>query len=105
MSAHAPSHEVEHHPGPKQYIAIAVVLTAITAIEVAVYYVPAIRPVLPPLLIALSAVKFSLVVMFYMHLKFDSPLFTWMFVFGLTAAGFTAVGFLALFGFVHMGAL
>jgi hypothetical protein len=35
-----------------------------------------------------------------MHLKFDHPIFTGMFVFGLATAVFTFVGFLFLFGFV-----
>jgi len=103
MSAHSPAHTSEHaHPGAKKYIQIALVLTLITAVEVAVYYIHPLRPVLPPILLALSAVKFSLVVMFYMHLKFDDRLFTAMFLFGLVTAGFTAIAFLALFGYVHV---
>ena len=99
MAVHQPGHVVEHaHPGAREYIIIATVLAVITAIEVAVYYVDAMRPMLPPTLIALSALKFALVVMFYMHLKFDHPIFTGMFVFGLATAGFTFVGFLFLFG-------
>jgi cytochrome c oxidase subunit IV len=101
MAAPVPEQSVEHgHPDARQYILIATVLGVITAIEVTVYYVDALRPILPPTLIALSAVKFALVVMFYMHLKFDHPIFTGMFIFGLATAIFTFVGFLALFGFV-----
>ncbi len=101
MAAQAPAHTEEHaHPGARQYITIAAVLSLITILEVAVYYIDALRPVLPPTLIVLSAVKFALVIMFYMHLKFDHPIFTVMFLFGLAAAVFTFVGFLALFGFV-----
>ncbi|HZT06797.1 MAG TPA: cytochrome C oxidase subunit IV family protein [Chloroflexota bacterium] len=102
MSAHAVPHTVEHHPGAKEYIAIGTALTVITALEVTVYYVHAVRPVLPPILIALSALKFALVVMFYMHLKFDNRMFTGMFLFGLATAAFTAIAFLALFGFVRV---
>jgi len=101
MAAHPPGQTVEHaHPGAREYIIIAAILGIITAIEVAVYYVDSLRPILPPTLIALSAVKFALVVMFYMHLKFDHPIFTGMFLFGLATALFTFVGFLFLFGFV-----
>jgi cytochrome c oxidase subunit 4 len=101
MAAHTPTHTAEHsHPGAREYITIAVVLAAITALEVTVYYIDALRPVLPPLLIVLSAVKFALVIMFYMHLKFDNPIFSGLFLFGLATAVFTFVGFLALFGFV-----
>jgi cytochrome c oxidase subunit 4 len=104
MSAHSPAQTTEHaHPGASEYIRIAIVLSVITAIEVGVYYLPALHPVLPPILIALSALKFALVVMFYMHLKFDHRLFTAMFTFGLAMAGFTAIAFLALFGYVHFG--
>ena len=103
MAAHPPGQTVEHaHPGAREYITIAAILGIITAIEVAVYYVDSLRPILPPTLIALSAVKFALVVMFYMHLKFDHPIFTGMFLFGLATALFTFVGFLFLFGFVAM---
>jgi cytochrome c oxidase subunit IV len=103
MAAHAPTQTEEHgHPGARQYITIALILASITALEVTVYYIDALRPVLPPLLIALSAVKFALVVMYYMHLKFDHPIFTGMFIFGLATAIFTFVGFLALFGFVSI---
>ena len=56
------------------------ILTVITAIEVAVFYVPALKPMLVPILLVLSAVKFALVAMFYMHLKFDHKLFSWLFV-------------------------
>ena len=77
-------------------------VSAITAMEVGVYYLSALRGVLPPLLIAMSAVKFSLVVMYYMHLKFDNPLFTTMFLFGLMTAIFTIIAFLAFFGFVNL---
>ena len=103
MATHTAPHTVEHgHPGARQYITIAVILTVITAIEVGVYYVDALRPLLPPILIVLSAGKFALVVMYYMHLKFDHPIFTGMFLFGLATAIFTFVAFLALFGFVAL---
>ena len=103
MSAHPAVHTTEHaHPGAREYIQIGAVLTAITALEVAVYYLHPLRPVLPPVLIVLSAIKFSLVVMFYMHLKFDNRLFTSMFLFGLVTAAFTAMVFLGLFGYVHV---
>ena len=74
------------HPGAKAYVGIAVVLTVITAIEVAVFYVPAMKPMLVPTLLVLSALKFALVAMFYMHLKFDHRLFSSMFVLGFILA-------------------
>ncbi len=96
MSQHSQVHE-RPHPGPKQYIGIALVLTAITMIEVAVYYVEALKPALVPILLVLSSVKFALVVMFYMHLKFDHPLFRALFVGGLWLAISVVVALMALF--------
>ena len=94
--AHAPT---EHaHPGAKEYLAIAVVLTVITAIEVAVFYIPQMKPVLVPVLLTLSAFKFGLVAAFYMHLKFDHRLFTWLFVIGMALATFLILMLLWLFG-------
>ena len=78
-TAHPTTHgeqPVEHsHPGAAEYLRIAAILTVITAIEVAVFYIPAMQQFLVPLLLVLSAIKFVLVVMFYMHLKFDNKLF------------------------------
>ena len=85
-------------PGAKEYLGIAVVLTVITAVEVAVYYVPAMRPMLVPVLLVLSAVKFSLVAMFYMHLKFDHRLFSWLFVVPMILMSLIVIGLLRLFG-------
>ena len=73
-------HELEHHPGPRQYVGVAVVLAIITAIEVAIYYVTALGDFLVPLLLAFSFIKFALVVLWFMHLKFDSRLFRRLFV-------------------------
>ena len=100
MSAHAPASQ-HAHPGAAEYIRIAVVLTLITAVEVAVYYIPALRPLMMPILLVLSATKFAMVVMFYMHLKFDDRMFSGFFVFGLTCAGFMIVALITLFHFLR----
>lgn len=98
--ATAPVH-TENHPGAAEYIKIAMILTGITAVEVAVYYVEALRPVIIPVLLVLSAVKFVMVVGFYMHLKFDHRIFTSMFVFGLICAGFVISAFIILFHYLR----
>jgi len=88
---------VEHgHPSAQKYIAIGVILAVITAVEVAVYYLD-IGPLLSPILLILSAVKFSMVVMYFMHLKFDSRLFSSFFVGGMILAGAVMIALLALF--------
>jgi len=90
-------HAQHAHPGASEYLRIAAILTVITAIEVAVFYIPAMQQFLVPVLLVLSAIKFVLVVMFYMHLKFDHPTFTWLFVLGLTIAGAIIVSLMLLF--------
>ncbi|HWQ28840.1 MAG TPA: cytochrome C oxidase subunit IV family protein [Dehalococcoidia bacterium] len=74
------------HPTPLDYVRVGLALAVVTLIEVGVYYVDAIRHYLAPILIALSALKFSLVVLWFMHLRFDSRLFSTMFVGGLALA-------------------
>jgi cytochrome c oxidase subunit 4 len=94
---HGPSHE-RPHPGAKEYLAIATVLTVLTAIEVAIFYIPSMKPVLVPSLLTLSAVKFSLVAMFYMHLKFDHRIFSWLFIVPMVIATLVILALLKLFG-------
>ena len=80
--ATAPHHE---HPSAKEYIRIGIILAVLTALEVALYYVD-VGGALVPSLIGLSIVKFSLVVMWFMHLKFDSPTYARFFLMGLAGA-------------------
>lgn len=90
---------VEHaHPGPRTYTLIGLVLAIITLAEVYAYTQEAIRPILVPILLVLSASKFILVVGFYMHLKFDHPLLTGVFGFGLVVAGSVITALMFLFG-------
>ncbi len=98
--------EKQAHPGVGTYLAVAGMLTIITLVEVGVFYVPAFQKVLAPILITLSAAKFSLVVMFYMHLKSDHRLFTLIFTAPLLIAVAVAVALLFLFGVfaLHTGA-
>lgn len=89
----------EHgHPGAGTYLAVAGILTIITLVEVGVFYVPAFRPVLVPVLLVLSGAKFALVVMFYMHLKFDHKLFSAVLLVPLTIAVGVGIALLFLFG-------
>ena len=81
------------HPTPKKYVIIAAILAVITAIEVAVVYFNLATAFLITILIIMSAVKFSMVAMYFMHLKFDNKLFSYMFVGGMVL---TIGGILAL---------
>jgi len=82
---HAPPHS-GRHPGPREYIRIALILGAITAAEVVVYYIEGFREVLVPILFFFSFVKFTLVVLWFMHLRFDSRTYARFFVMGLAGA-------------------
>ena len=100
-SLHAPTSEIEHaHPTWSTYWKVAVILGIITAFEVWAYYVPsfvASRAFVPTLLI-LSALKFAIVVMFYMHLKYDHRLFRVLFTGPLLIAALTLLALMFLFG-------
>jgi len=85
------------HATTGTYLRVAAVLVMVTLIEVGVFYVPAFQGVLVPLLLVLSALKFALVVMFYMHLKFDNRFFTFLFGGPLLLALGVVIGLLFLF--------
>src|SRR5919201_6226235 len=107
---HAPTTEVEHaHPTWSTYWKVATILTVITVAEVWAYYVPsfvASRAFVPTLLV-LSAAKFAIVVLFYMHLRYDHRLFRTLFTGPLIIAMITLVSLLFLFPplAIRLGAL
>ena len=91
--------EMHEHPTWKEYKWVAVILTLITVFEVWVYYTPLQNsPVFVPLLLIMSAVKFAIVVLFYMHLKYDHRLFKALFTGPLIIAISTLIALLFLFG-------
>jgi cytochrome c oxidase subunit 4 len=95
-----PQHKDDHehaHPGVRTYVEIAIILAIITSIEVAVYYIPALEDFLVYILLVLSALKFVIVVGYFMHLKFDNRLFTYVFGFGMVLGIGLVTSFLALF--------
>ncbi len=92
--------EVHEHPTWSTYWKVALILTVITAVEVWVYYIPsfvASRAFVPSLLL-MSAAKFVIVVMFYMHLKYDHKLFRALFTGPFIIAATTLLGLMFLFG-------
>ena len=103
---HASMGEVHEHPTWKQYKWVALILTVITVIEVWVYYIPSFvesRLFIPALLI-MSAVKFAIVVAYYMHLKYDHKLFRALFTGPLIIAILTLIVLLFLFGHLAISA-
>jgi cytochrome c oxidase subunit 4 len=86
VGEHIATHE-RPHPGPGEYVKIAVILAIVTAIEVGAYYISALpRRVLSASLLVMMVVKFSLVGLWFMHLRFDSRLFRRLFVTGIILA-------------------
>ena len=100
-----PDH-VHEHPTWKQYKWVALILTLITIIEVWVYYIPSfvVTRLFVPVLLFMSAVKFGIVVAYYMHLKYDHKLFRALFLGPLIIAGVTMIVLLFLFGHLSLTA-
>ena len=82
---HDPHAEGHKHPSDMQYVVVALVLGFFTAIEVLTYFID-FEGAAVPTLIGLMIVKFALVVLYFMHLKFDSPVFLRLFATGIVLA-------------------
>jgi cytochrome c oxidase subunit IV len=79
------AHDV-HHPSDMNYVVIFGILVIITAAEVYLSYADYLGRAFLPLLLILMAVKFVVVVSYFMHLKFDNKLFSMLFYSGLVLA-------------------
>ena len=108
MDTHSEGH-AHAHPAPGLYLKIALILFVLTALEVLVFEAgrgglgASLRPIFEPIavviLLVLSAAKFALVAMFYMHLKQDSRLLSNLFVFPLIIAASLIAGLIVLFSY------
>lgn len=99
ITANDHAHDDNHgHPTLNAYVRIAILLAIITAVEVAIYYIPAFEGILVPTLIALSAIKFVIVVGYFMHLKFDDKMLTFIFAAAFVAS---ALVFIALWAVMY----
>ena len=73
MSSHAPTAApATHHISNRTYLIVFAWLTVMTAIEVAIAALPIQENVQVIVLVALAIIKAALVVLFYMHLRYDS---------------------------------
>jgi cytochrome c oxidase subunit 4 len=100
MHAAAAPHDAETsgHGSVRTYINVAVALAILTAIEVATLYIPGIPNwFLITALLFMSALKFFLVVGFFMHLKYDSSIMRALFVGPLLIAIAIILALMALF--------
>ena len=116
----ASTHETEHHggghPSLAQYIVIAILLFAITIVEfVIIMDFPGEaekvisdalgEPSTTILLFLLSGIKFAIVILFYMHLKFDNKFFFWVFIAGMVLAVMVGLSLIGLFTAIKGGDL
>ena len=79
-------------------VVVAVILTLITAMEFSAIYIRELTPILIPLLVVMSAAKFALVVLFFMHLRYDVRPLALIFVGSLAIALGIAVALTTLTG-------
>ncbi len=115
MSAHDNAAQDGHsHTSAGKYVQIAVILFALTALEVLLYEVSygelshaaggltaALEPWFVEILLILSAMKFWFVAMFYMHLKQDIKPLSWVFGFSLVIASVVIVAMIILFAYTR----
>ena len=76
----------EHYPDEWQYIKVFLILLVITAAEVGIYYLSGARRAVITLMVFMMIAKFTLVALYFMHLRFDSKLFRRLFVTGIVLA-------------------
>lgn len=88
-----------HGPSDATFVKIALFLALVTAFEVWLSYTDIFGWAFMPLLLISMLVKFFVVVLYFMHLKFDNPLFRRLFWLGLFLAPVVFLGFLATFHF------
>jgi cytochrome c oxidase subunit 4 len=91
-------HPADGHPAATEYVKVGLILAVITAVEVAVYYADALGDTLLPILLVLSALKFVLVALWFMHLRFDNKLLTVLFSTGMALVAALLVVVLSTLG-------
>ena len=96
--AHSTEHAAPEQHGlrPSQYLLIGATLTVITALELWISYSP-LGGLILPLLLILSAIKFAIVVAYFMHLRFEKGLMARIFVGSLILASLILFALIALY--------
>jgi cytochrome c oxidase subunit 4 len=69
-----------------QYMLIALILAVITAVEVGISYAKGLGDAAAPLLLALAATKFAIVVGYFMHLRYEKHILRRIFATGIALA-------------------
>ncbi|MGH7340192.1 MAG: cytochrome C oxidase subunit IV family protein, partial [Candidatus Rokuibacteriota bacterium] len=96
-SSSAP-HDPAAHAPVRTYVTVAAILCLVTALEFGVIYVRKLTPILVPLLLVMSAAKFALVVLFFMHLRYDARALSVIFAGALVIAVALAIALMTLTG-------
>ena len=107
--SHAPPGHPEHtgatvehpHPEPRTYVAVAIWLAIATAIEVGLYYIDLPDGLMIGLLLFFAIIKFALVVLYFMHLKFDALIFRRLMLTGIILALSVYIIVLLTFGILR----
>ena len=88
VETHDHDDHAHSHPSDRSYVIIALVLAVFTAIEIILFVVEddISRSLNKIALIGLMVIKFYIVGAYFMHLKFDHPVLTGLFVSGLILA-------------------
>jgi len=89
-----------HHPSEGQYVVIAGILAVLTGVEVTLSYlkIGGSQGITNGALLVLAAIKFAMVAMFFMHLRFDKPVVRRLFVTGLVLAILVYIAYLLTLG-------
>lgn len=108
MTTHSPSDALHsdnpvaegHHPSEGQYVVIAGILAVLTGVEVTLSYlkIGGSQGITNGALLVLAAIKFAMVAMFFMHLRFDKPVVRRLFVTGLVLAILVYIAYLLTLG-------
>jgi caa(3)-type oxidase subunit IV len=75
MAVHTPDQLAHEH---RRYLQVFAWLAVLTAVEIAVIYMPIPRLAIGAMLVILAATKASLVALFYMHLSVEKRTLTWI---------------------------
>jgi cytochrome c oxidase subunit IV len=94
----APGSAHRGHPSAREYVRIGVILAVLTGLEITLYYVNVSHSILIPSLFVLAVLKFVLVVLWFMHLRFDDRRYARFFVMGLAGSATLYLIVLIIFG-------
>ena len=86
------------HPTEAQYVKIALILAAVTAAEVGLFYTKFSESLTNTILILMAAFKFVMVAGYFMHLKFDNKILRRLFITGFILAVFCYFAYLMTLG-------